>query len=128
MYFYLTSVLILLGIGLTIEIIFREHLFHFLKGRIVWALVFLAVGTIWDTYAIPNGHWVFPGNGILGIHVGVIPLEEFLWFLIIPYFCLTVYKAAHIYFDKKGNTDNHMELLITILFLVVFSSSVSSSN
>ena len=99
--FYIISVFILLIIGITLEFFFKEHLFHFLKARIMWALVFLVVGTIWDTYAIPNGHWVFTGKGILGVYIGVIPLEEFMWFLIVPYFCLVLYEMTHIIFDKK---------------------------
>lgn len=94
MYFYLISAIFLLIFGIIIEIIYRERLFKHLKARIMWALVFLFIGTLWDQYAIPNGHWAFTGKGILGIYIGVIPLEEFLWFLIVPYFCLTVYKAV----------------------------------
>lgn len=106
MYFYVVSAAILLAIGVSLEIIFREHLFKHLKARLVWALVFLFIGTLWDQYAIPTEHWVFTGKGILGIYIGVIPLEEFLWFLVVPYFCLTVYKTIHIVFDKNKTTWN----------------------
>ncbi|MBL8030369.1 MAG: lycopene cyclase domain-containing protein [Candidatus Doudnabacteria bacterium] len=99
MYFYFVSALILLVFGLIVEFIYREHLFKHLKARLVWALVFLFIGTLWDQYAIPNGHWVFTGKGILGIYVGVIPIEEFMWFLIVPYFCLTIYRAVEV--DRK---------------------------
>lgn len=40
---------------------------------------------IWDAYAIRQGHWYFDKNQILGL-IGPfdIPLEEFLFFIIIP--------------------------------------------
>jgi lycopene cyclase domain-containing protein len=101
MYFYLISASILLVAALTLEVIYREHLFKHLKARIVWIFVFLLVGIIWDTYGLIHGHWVFTGKGILGIYIGVLPLEDFLWFLAVPYFCLTVYKTVHIVSDKK---------------------------
>lgn len=63
--------------------------------------MFLAIGISWDTYAILNRHWEFSGHGIFGIHIGVIPIEEFFYFLIVPYFALTVYETVHIIFDKK---------------------------
>jgi len=101
MYFYLISASILLVAALTLEVIYHEHLFKHLKARIVWIFVFLLVGIIWETYGIIRGHWVFTGKGILGIYIGVVPLEDFLWLLVMPYFCLTVYKTIHIISDKK---------------------------
>jgi len=101
MFFYSFSAIILLLAGLILESIYHEHLFKHLKARIMWALVFLFIGTVWDQYAIPYHHWDFTGKGILGIYIGVIPLEEFLWFLIVPYFCLTVYKTVQIILKKK---------------------------
>ena len=101
MFFYLISATILLVAGLLIEHIYREHLFRTLKARIMWSLVFLFIGTVWDQYGIYNHHWDFPGQGILGIKIGIIPFEEFLWYLIVPYFCLTVYKAVQVSFKYK---------------------------
>ena len=40
---------------------------------------------IWDAYAVASGHWFFDRNQILGIYGPFdIPLEEFLFFVIIP--------------------------------------------
>ncbi len=101
MYFYVISVAILLVAGLILEYIFNEHLFKHRRARIMWALVFLFIGTVWDQYGISQHHWDFPGKSILGIKVGIIPIEEFLWYLIVPYFCLTVYKTVQITLRKK---------------------------
>jgi lycopene cyclase domain-containing protein len=101
-YYYLATVSILLVIAVALEIIYHEHLFSFWKERLIWVLLSLGFGIPWDYYAIPNGHWVFPGEGILGVTIfGFIPIEELLWFLIVPYFWLTVYHTIHILNDKK---------------------------
>ena len=101
MYFYLLSALTLLAAGLILEYIYRERLFRHLKARIMWALIFLFIGTLWDQYAIPHKDWIFTGKGTTGLYIGVIPVEEFLWFLIVPYFSLTVYKTVHIILNRK---------------------------
>jgi lycopene cyclase domain-containing protein len=101
MFFYSLSGLVLLAAGITLEYIYREHLFRHLKARIMWALVFLFIGTVWDQYALVARHWVFTGKGILGIYIGVMPIEDFLWFLAVPYFCLTVYKTVQIVLRRK---------------------------
>jgi len=52
---------------------------------------------VWDYFATWRQHWVFPGNGLLGLRFFGLPIEEFLFFLIMPYFAFTLYKV----FDKK---------------------------
>ena len=101
MYFYLISAAILLIVGIILEILFKEHLFIHLLALIYWSLVYLSIGVVWDVYALAEKHWVFTGKGILNWYIGIIPFEELLWYLVVPYFCLTVYVTAHAILDKK---------------------------
>ncbi len=98
---YLTILIMVLTSAVFIEWFFKEHLFPSLRGRVICAVIALASITIWDLYAIPRGHWVFTGQGLLGIFIGPIPIEEFLWALWVPYFWVTIYKAVHIISDRK---------------------------
>lgn len=100
---YLVILIVAVILAMTIESVFKEHLFKSLRGRIICALIALFGITIWDLYAIPNGHWIFTGKGILGIYVGPIPVEEFLWAMFVPYLWVTIYKAVHIIADKKND-------------------------
>ena len=62
-----------------------------LKSILPVALVFL----LWDSYAIKNGHWRFDRNQIIGIYGPFkIPLEEFLFFLIVPLAALMTIEAV----------------------------------
>ena len=55
------------------------------------ALCFL----IWDAYAISQGHWYFDQKQILGIFGPFdIPLEEFLFFTIIPIAAIMTIEAV----------------------------------
>jgi lycopene cyclase domain-containing protein len=91
----------LLIFGLILEIKYREHLFKFWKERLLWILISLTTGIFWDMYAIPREHWIFTGRGILGIKIiNGIPIEELMWFLIVPYFWITIYHTIHIKFKK----------------------------
>ncbi len=50
---------------------------------------------IWDAYAISRGHWFFDPNQILGIFGPFkIPLEEFLFFLIVPVAAIMTLEAV----------------------------------
>lgn len=91
---YLIILLVLLVISIFLDWKYRMKLYNSRKERIIIPLVFLIIGTVWDNFAISRGHWSFEGStGLIGIRIGLIPLEEYLFFLIIPYFILTVYKA-----------------------------------
>ena len=86
----------------------------FTLGGSIWLEVFLRVGVVrrfkrvilsilptavffvfWDAYAISRGHWHFDNNQILGIFGPFdIPLEEFLFFLIVPLAALLTIEAV----------------------------------
>ena len=55
------------------------------------ALLFL----IWDAYAIKSGHWFFDTKQIVGIYgPGKIPIEEYLFFLIVPIAAIMTIEAV----------------------------------
>ncbi len=55
------------------------------------ALLFIA----WDLYAVHAGHWFFDPNQILGIYIpGHIPIEELLFFLIVPLAAIMTIEAV----------------------------------
>jgi lycopene cyclase domain-containing protein len=94
--FNVTSVILLLGLTLFIEAAFRERLFRSWRERLIWVAIFLVIGGAWDSYSIAQGHWAYPQDQVIGIFFGVMPLEDVLWLLIVPYFCITVYKVIHL--------------------------------
>jgi lycopene cyclase domain-containing protein len=62
-----------------------------IKALIPGAIIFL----IWDAYAISRGHWNFDRGQILGIFgPGHIPLEEYLFFLIVPIAAIMTIEAV----------------------------------
>jgi len=42
------------------------------------------VFTVWDWYAIRSAHWSFDPQRLLAVRVAGLPLEELLFFVIIP--------------------------------------------
>ncbi len=92
MFEYITILIVLFLIVLVLEKTHHIHLFHNRKERLEIVGLFFIIGVLWDTFAIWRGHWVFPPENNLGIVIGLMPLEEYLFILIIPYFILTIYK------------------------------------
>ena len=81
---YILILFLFLVAAISLEVIFHPHLFDSLKERITWTLIIFIIGILWDTYAVSHQQWIFPGNGLLGINIGILPIEEYLFFLIPP--------------------------------------------
>lgn len=54
--------------------------------RVLLSVIPVAIGFLaWDAYAIKHHHWYFDPQQVLGIYGPFhIPLEEFLFFLVVP--------------------------------------------
>jgi lycopene cyclase domain-containing protein len=55
----------------------------------------------WDIFAVWRGHWSFDPGGICGIHLFNLPLEEVLFFILIPFCCIFTWEAL-IYIRKRA--------------------------
>jgi lycopene cyclase domain-containing protein len=55
----------------------------------------LAVFTLWDLVAIARGHWGFSPGYTTGVVLpGAVPVEEVLFFVVIPLCTVLVYEAV----------------------------------
>jgi len=90
---YLLILIAILLISIFVEHKYHMHLYNSRKERTLIPILFFIIGSLWDTFAIWRGHWNFGGSGLIGIKIGLMPLEEYLFMLIVPYAILTHYKA-----------------------------------
>ena len=68
-----------------LELILKIRVLKRIKRALMSIIPVAIPFIIWDAYAVANGHWNFDPDQILGIYGPFkIPLEEFLFFLIVP--------------------------------------------
>ena len=48
---------------------------------------------IWDIYFTANGVWSFNENYVCGIKLFNLPIEEVLFFFVVPYCCVFIYEC-----------------------------------
>jgi lycopene cyclase domain-containing protein len=60
----------------------------------------LIVFGLWDILATLNQHWYFVAKGIYGIYFLALPLEEWLFFIVITFCCLFTWEVIK-YFWKE---------------------------
>ena len=78
-----------------LEIFLKVGVLRRIKRAALSILPTAALFLIWDYYAVANGHWWFDENQVVGIFApGGIPLEEFLFFIIVPLAALMTIEAV----------------------------------
>lgn len=76
---------------------YKEWSFVFIAALIV-ALPFL----IWDELFTQWGVWGFNADYLLKIYIGRLPLEEVLFFIVIPYNFIFLLKVVQAYFPNRN--------------------------
>lgn len=80
------------------------------------ALLYIA----WDIFFTVKGVWSFNENYITGIKLVSLPLEEVLFFFVVPYCCVFIYECIRCYFPglaNKKTADITLQLLGLVLFV-----------
>lgn len=103
------------------RIAFYRHAGTYLPALAMTAAVFLA----WDAYFTRLGVWGFNPRYLTGGYIGNLPVEEWLFFLCIPYACVfTVYCRR---LGLAGSQGNRAERIVTpaligVLLIAAFTN------
>ena len=78
-----------------LEIIFKVGVLRRAKRAALSIFPVAIIFLIWDYYAVHSGHWYFDKEQVVGIYGPAgIPLEEFIFFIIVPLAGLMTIEAV----------------------------------
>ena len=103
-----------------------EHRLRFYKN---WFALFPAIAItgsffiIWDVGKTYFGVWSFNPEYLIGINIINIPLEEWLFFLTVPYACVFIYEVTN-YFVKRDYFENYAITISKILGFILLIVAV----
>lgn len=109
-----------------------EHRLRFFSR---WKGLFLSIGItaaffiIWDVAFTSMGIWGFNPRYLTGIEIINLPLEEWMFFITIPYACIFIYESLN-YFIRKDLLGNGAYPLTygLIVCLAVLGFFISTSG
>ncbi len=96
---------------------FQQQWRFLFPAMLLTMLVFIP----WDMLKTQLGVWGFNPRYLLGFYIGNLPVEEWLFFIAIPYACLFTYHSLN-YLVKKdyfGRYAGVITLLIAIFLLII---------
>ena len=85
-------------------------------------LITMFVFVVWDIIFTHNGYWFFNPIYNSGIYINKLPLEEYLFFIVIPYACAFSFYAVQFHFPKfklNGRWTTILTFTIVILSVIV---------
>lgn len=77
---------------------FYRYPFRLLIAIAVPFIIFV----LWDVWATARGHWGFNPNYVIGIKLFNLPIEEVLFFIVIPFCALFTWEVVKYYSGKKS--------------------------
>lgn len=92
-----------------------------------WKALFLAISPValgfilWDIYFTENSVWGFNPAYLQGIYISNLPLEECLFFILVPYACVFIYEVMNAYFPqwKVQSMAHYFAIVFTIIGLIL---------
>lgn len=80
----------------TVPLVPVFHLTRMRQVRVLLAAICCAAApfVIWDLWATHSGQWDFDGGQVLGARLLGLPLEEWAFFVVIPFAAIASYEAV----------------------------------
>ncbi len=116
-YLFLNLVTILGPLTLSFDkkVAFYKSIPFFLKSMLVTSSLYL----IWDILFTEFGVWKFNTPYLIDTFVINLPIEEYIFFLVVPYACLFIYECLKAYFPHVNIHANYGWIGISILSLAM---------
>lgn len=103
---------------------FDRRVAFYKQWKYLWLpmLITAAVFIAWDALFTAQGVWWFSEAYTLPYRIAGLPVEEWLFFIVVPYACCFVAGCMDVYFPRKGGGDTGWTALVMLaVALLIFA-------
>jgi lycopene cyclase domain-containing protein len=97
------------------KVAFYKNWKYLFPAMLLPALLYIG----WDIYFTARGVWSFNEDYITGIKISNLPLEEVLFFFIVPYCCIFIYECIRAYFPAAAAVKWAFPFLLILAVLLL---------
>jgi lycopene cyclase domain-containing protein len=91
---YLVLLIFIFLVCIAAKLGYKVRLFKSKKHAALTMSSLFVIGSAIDSFALLRGYWSFSQEFLVGVTVGVMPLEEYLFVIVIPLLTITVYRLV----------------------------------
>lgn len=106
------------------KVAFYKKWKYLFPAMIIPALLYIA----WDIFFTDKGVWSFNEKYITGIKLYNLPIEEVLFFFVVPYCCVFIYECIRCYFPYLKSKPLADIILISLACFLLFTGIIFYKN
>jgi lycopene cyclase domain-containing protein len=95
-----------------------------LPSIIVMMILFIP----WDIWFTDLSVWQFNSDYICGIKFFLLPLEEWLFFIIIPFACVFIHEVLNYFFNKQLDSGSYIKIAYSLACILAYFSVIYSDR
>jgi lycopene cyclase domain-containing protein len=125
---YFTIEIITISIPLLLSFDKKVGFYKMWKSLFLSILISAAFFIIADIVFVKLGVWGFNPKYLVGVYFLDLPLEEWLFFILIPYSCLFIHYVFIIYFPKTFLSIGTVKLLSALIIFILLLTGGLNTN
>lgn len=126
LYFYLNIFSILIPFLYS----FEPRMRYIKRGKAVFSAIIITAifFIIWDIIFTKMGVWSFNPRYHSGVDFFGLPIEEWLFFICIPYASIFIHFAFHFFYPKVALSDKTIKMIYLILMVILIPTVIFNWN
>lgn len=97
---------------------------HIFPALIIVATFFL----VWDFWFTAIGVWKFNPKYVFGIYIYNLPIEEWLFFILIPYACMFIHESLKYFYPVTWFDDKGKPIALFLIFGLLISAAFNYNH
>lgn len=124
---YLYLILLLFTLSYPLAQSFEHRIKYYTKWKkLVPAILAMMILFIpWDIWFTKIGVWQFNERYFLGLKMGHLPLEEWFFFILVPFACIFIYEVLNYFFPNQKPIKNEIAIAYIVAILLFTISFIN---
>jgi len=91
---YMVFLIVVFLSCITVKLILGLRLFESKKHAVLTLGSLFVIGSALDSLALVRGYWSYQQKFLVGVTIGLMPLEEYVFMVVIPLLTITVFRLT----------------------------------
>ena len=109
---------------------FERRIYYYKKWNFLLTSILLMMLLFipWDIWFTHWSVWQFNNDYICGLKLFLLPIEEWLFFIIIPFACVFIHEVLNYFFNKELEPTAYVKNSLLLALILAFSSVIWSDK
>ena len=123
-------ILMLLTIAYPLAQSFERRIYYYKKWRLLFPSIILMMLLFipWDICFTHWSIWDFNSDYICGIKVFLLPIEEWIFFIVVPFSCVFIHEVLNYFFNKNLESSSYSKISFFLAIVLALLSVLYSDK